>query len=84
MPRKQYRVKVISAKLLADYQGMNKIAAKRLGFIMPKGTDIVVRRGLSKAQRARVVKHEIIEMQEMQAGKSYWAAHRVALRKERA
>jgi hypothetical protein len=79
--QRKLRIKKVSSRSLVDFAGMNRLAARKLGYKMPKNTDIVVARGMSKRKTGRVIKHEQSEMSDMKKGDSYFAAHRKADRK---
>jgi len=64
-----------------DYVGMNDLAAKPLGYKMAKKT-IYIDKNLSTRAKAHTLNHEMIERDLMRKGKTYWQAHKVALKKE--
>lgn len=80
MCRNNFRVIGVSAKKLRDYDGMNYYAAKKLGYPhIDKKHIIHVRKGLSDADKERVVKHEKLEATLMHKyGYRYWRAHSLA------
>jgi hypothetical protein len=68
-----------------DYGGMNSEAAHELGFKYPYGENTVaVRAGQGDVKTRNTVLHESVEANQMKHGKSYHAAHKVALKFERA
>jgi hypothetical protein len=67
---------------LRDYAGMNRPAAKKLGYHMPKKIDIMVDGRMSKAKQAKTIVHERVEARLIRRGLSYWQAHKQALRAE--
>ena len=70
-------------ELTKDYAGMNHYAAKTLGFKpLPKKDEILVADDLTSEERRRTIRHEIVEMDLMKKGLSFWDAHKTALKKE--
>lgn len=79
--KRKLRIKKVNRKSLVDFAGMNKIAARKLGYRMPRNTDIVIVKGLSRKQTGRTIGHEKYEMNQMIKGDNYFTAHKKADRK---
>lgn len=78
-----YKIEEVPDSKTKDYVGMNDLAAKDLGYPkMPKKT-IYVDNWIDSKAKYHTLKHEMIERGLMAKGKSYWAAHKVALRREK-
>lgn len=82
-PEIKIRVAEVDSKELKDYAGMNRDAAKVLGFHMKPGVDIELDKGVSPGKERRNLTHELTEMAEMEKGTQYWNAHLKALKAER-
>ena len=80
--KKGWRVVEVKPSQLADYSGMNSLAAKKFKFTMPAKT-IYIDRELDAKTKERTLRHEMIEAHLMQKGVGYWPAHRIATRKEK-
>lgn len=83
---KRHHVKVdfVGDRILKDYAGMNYYSAKKFHFPFhhPKNV-ILIDKNESKTRQRRDIKHEVVEMEMMKHGYSYWKAHETALRKEK-
>ncbi len=83
------RVREVSRRRIHDYAGMNWLAAKVLGYRMPKDTiDIDIQLPVlcpvsDGADKTRTLSHEVFEVDRMKAGMNYWDAHTEALINER-
>jgi len=75
-------VRQVKNKVTRDYVGMNSRAAKSLGFKMPPRM-IYIDRDLPLSTKVTTLNHELIEVNLMKQGDSYWTAHKKALRRER-
>jgi hypothetical protein len=80
--RPRYRVKRVYDGTLKDYAGMNRPAARKLGYPMPKKIDIIVDGRMSRAKQAKTILHERVEARLIRRGLPYWEAHKQALRAE--
>jgi hypothetical protein len=77
-----FRVKQVPRKVIKDYAGMNSEAARVIGFPMPPKT-IYIDKNLNDKEKARTLRHELVEAQLMKKGRPYWQAHKEALKRER-
>ena len=75
-------VRQVRNRVTRDYTGMNSKAAKSLGFKMPPKM-IYIDKDLPLSTKVTTLNHEIIEVNLMRKGDSYWTAHKKALRRER-
>jgi len=75
-------VRQVKNRVTRDYVGMNSRAARSLGFKMPPKT-IYIDKDLPLSTKVTTLNHEIIEVNLMKKGDSYWTAHKKALRRER-
>jgi len=75
------KIRFVPSKKLKDYAGMNKYAAKSLGYPL-KEDIILVDESMTREEKNRTIKHEMIERSLMKKGMTYWKAHRIALSKE--
>ena len=77
-----FDVKYVSERRLADYAGMNYLAAKDMGYPNCGKKEFHIAKNMSAQEKYETLKHEIIERKLMADGDSYWEAHRQALRQE--
>lgn len=78
-----FKVKPVGNKVLKDYAGMNHYAAKQLGFkpVPPKNV-ILIDKTYKGSKKEALLKHEAEEAHLMSHGKTYFAAHKMALKAE--
>lgn len=70
---------------LKDYAGMNREAAKAMGYHpLPRKDEPVVNQSLNRFDTKKTVVHERVEEGLMRSGWPYWKAHNAALRAENA
>jgi hypothetical protein len=83
-PVEDVKVKRVGKKVLKDYAGMNREAAKAFGFKpLPQEGEVFVSKELKGKEFRATVKHEIVEQGLMKNGSSYWPAHEKALKSEK-
>lgn len=74
----------VSTKKMYGYDGMNKDAAKVMGYPWKYNKDaIVIDRNLHGHSRATTELHELVEKNYMDKGLSYWEAHKKATKAEK-
>ena len=67
------------AKEMYGYDGMNKDAARVMGFPWKYASNVIlIDENLHKHSRATTKLHEVVEKHYMDNGLSYWAAHKKA------
>ncbi len=66
-----------------DFVGMNPEAAKAFGYKGIGKNTIYIDNWLDNKAKYHTLKHELIEMKLMDGGKKYWAAHKIALKREK-
>lgn len=82
-------IKVVftDSSVLHDYAAQNPEAAKVMGFPdidnNTETKEILIDKTLPKETQITNLRHELIEMRLMRGGVQYWAAHEVALAKEK-
>jgi len=78
------KVTPVSDSKLKDYDGMNRPAAKALGYKpIPKQGEVIIRKDLTGLERRRTIHHEAVEANLMSKGQPYWKAHLNALEAEK-
>lgn len=77
-----YKIRLVGSDKLADYAGMNPMAAKDLGFTMPDD-EIWIDKNLSNEVKCETIRHELNDTARMQQGKDYWPAHCDSLKAEK-
>jgi hypothetical protein len=80
------KTKIINkpAKELYGYDGMNKDAAKVMGFPWRYGNQtIIIDENLHGHSRATTKLHELVEKRYMDQGLTYWSAHKKATAAEK-
>ena len=75
-------VRIVKDRITKDFVGMNYKAARAFGYHMPTKT-IYIDKQLPWSAKYHTLKHELAEIELMEKGKPYWAAHRKALKLER-
>ena len=78
----KYIARYVKPSRLKDFDGMNYYASERFGYGMKHKDEIHVKSTLSKKDREKVFRHEVIEAESMKSRKDYWNAHTFALSKE--
>jgi hypothetical protein len=79
----KYKIKYVGNEQLKDYAGMNYHAGKVLGFIPKlKKNEILIDKKLSKKDKQKTIRHEIIEDKLIKKGMGYFKAHKIALKYE--
>lgn len=77
-----FKVQFVPDRRTADYIGMNDKVGRKLGFRIGSKT-LQVDDHLTLKEKAQVLAHERHERKAMAKGKTYWQAHRAALRAEK-
>lgn len=70
-----------SSKIMCGYAGLHFLVDDNLGLKIPDG-EVWIDKNLKSRELFRTLNHELIEIEEMKNGKSYWDAHRFALKHE--
>lgn len=79
------RYKIIRVKEIPQgYIGMNYYAARTHKIPFPYSRNVIlVKEGLTEAQRRQTIQHERVEINLMRRGRRYRTAHKEALKRER-
>lgn len=81
---RRFKISLKPDKVMGRYEGMNRQAAKELGFHpLPRKREIFVNSRYSPTWRRVIKRHEIIESRSMSKGLSYKSAHKIANRYEK-
>lgn len=70
-----------SSKIMCGYAGLHFLVDDNLGLKIPDG-EVWIDKNLKGRDLFRTLNHELIEIEEMKNGKSYWTAHKFALKHE--
>jgi hypothetical protein len=69
------------SKIMCGYAGLHYLVDDNLGLKIPDG-EVWIDKNLKSRELFRTLNHELIEIEEMKNGKSYWDAHKFALKHE--